>query len=130
LFYKCGVLSAMLATVTSKLIVTRPRCAGLLLPSLLVHAAHKEPQAQRYFRDRCSREIREDPLLKRRRQKERETIDDVACALDRQQHAYESWKEGRPNNQVGHREAIESEEHQGNGEPAFKQLNRPIRCRL
>jgi hypothetical protein len=27
----------------------RPCCAGLLLPSLSVHAGHEEPQGQRYF---------------------------------------------------------------------------------
>jgi hypothetical protein len=36
---------------------------GLLLPTANVHPHHQEPQAQRHFRDRGSREIGEDPGL-------------------------------------------------------------------
>jgi hypothetical protein len=38
-------------------------CVGLPLPSLSVHPHHQEPQTQRYFCDRGSREIKEDPGL-------------------------------------------------------------------
>ena len=44
-------------------LVTGPRYACLLLPALNVHAHHEEPQAQRYFCDPCSHEVREDTGL-------------------------------------------------------------------
>jgi len=106
------------------------RCDGLFLPSWNVHAHHKEPQAQRYFCDSCSHKIGEDAGLQPRRKKERETVDEVAQALDRQQHAYESGKEGRPKNQIYEREAIESKKYQADGKAMFKQLDRYVRRSL
>src|ERR1700730_10868156 len=69
--------------------------------------------------DPCSHEIGEDMGLQPRRKKEGETVDQVAHAFDRQQRAYDSREEGRLEDQVSHRKAIESKKYQGDGEAVF-----------
>ena len=65
-----------------------------------------------------------------RREKKRETVDQVAQTLDCQQHAERSREEPRTEDQVCHREAIESKENQADGKAMFKQLDRYVRRSL
>ena len=47
----------------------------------------EEPEAERYFCDRCRHKVWKDPGFGRGRKKARETVDEVTRALDREQHA-------------------------------------------
>src|SRR5579871_5943190 len=116
------ITSCVLCRIPSNPALPSRSCRrGLFHPSLNVYAHHEQPERQQYFCDCGSREIREDLGLQRRRQKEGEAVDQVPRALDRQQHANESGKELRIDDEVSHREAIKSEKYQADRETVFEQ---------
>jgi hypothetical protein len=84
------------------------RCAGLFLPSLGVHSDHQEPQGQRSFpKDAGGQIVGGHIVCERRREKGQPTQ-----TANRHQHAQNSRKEGRPENEVADQEAVESEKYQ------------------
>ncbi|HEX6554201.1 MAG TPA: hypothetical protein VF026_15655 [Ktedonobacteraceae bacterium] len=86
----------------------RPRCAGLLVPSLNVHADDEEPQEQRQFSDAVDDQIvGGQSVCEWRIQKGRETQ-----AGQRHQHAQNPRQEGRPENEVADQDAPASEKYQ------------------
>jgi len=90
------------------------RCAGLLLPSLNVHADHDERQGERSFPNEAGQlDEREQIGREPRRKKVCEPVAQVAQTPDRHQHTDYWGKEGRPEHQVSDREAVESKKYEG-----------------
>src|SRR6266404_3303273 len=97
-----------------------PRRAGLLLPSLFVHAFHEQPKGQRAFSQKCGRyNERSQAGSERRRQKGREGTDDGARSANGQQSTKYPRQEGRPNNQTSDQEALKSEKRHANVEALY-----------
>src|SRR5260370_27281 len=97
-----GVLSErLLATVTPGIAPSLDRAAaGLLFPSLNVHANHEEPQGQREFpREAEGQKVAEQKGPELRRKEVREAVGQIEHTRDGQQHAYYSWKKRRPENE-------------------------------
>src|SRR5207245_3228897 len=94
------------------------RCAGLLLPSLNVHADHDERQGERSFANEAGHlDVREQVGREPRCKKVCETVGQVAQTPDRHQHTDYSGKEGRPEHQVSDRDAVESKKYEGEVKP-------------
>ena|SRR6266571_3307252 len=82
----------------------RPRCAGLLLPVLSVHAHHEEPEHQRSFReDAEDLNVGQQIVCEWRCQKGQPTQ-----TGKRNQRTQNSRQEGRPENEVADQEQKQS----------------------
>src|SRR5262249_27242148 len=84
----------------------------LLLPPRRIHPHDEEPQAERDLPQRRHGKDRKDRAREGWREEHREAVDQIAHALDPEQHADRPREESRADDQVPEREAEEAEEHE------------------
>src|SRR5207248_2351024 len=111
---------------TTRLMVPKSYPAGLLLPSLFVHAEYEEPQDQRC----CSNEAEpckvEEQTVSERRIQEGQPTQTCKC----RPHAENPRQEGRPHNEIAGQECIESKKCQGHSRTPVINFEKEERQRL
>src|SRR5712692_5582210 len=103
-----------------------PRCTGLPLPSLFVHAEDEEPEDQQCCPEEAeSGNVGEQTVSERQIQEAQPTQ-----TSQYRQHAQNPRQEGGPDNEVARQECIESEKYQGDRGAMVIHLKKEERQRL